>query len=280
MGLLDDFLTGYRGATGTANQALGEYFEDYKTWASRNKEMLPEVINKFGESLNQVANLPGADMVVPMPPVGALWSKTKPMLETIAQIRDKPIPTKHMELLQRLTEEFPQVTNAGLELGYKTSWGPPKYNIYPVGGWDMASNTGTIFLNRNATSTAPPGLSYGHEAVHAITGPMWEWLPQKFPTEPIHDVVQPVRAGMEGLAEGFSHGMLGLFNKQAEQGYWRRPYMGKTFNSLSPAHPASQAYVLGGDLGVDMGEHFARGGAIKPLEPTEALYNLLLRMGD
>lgn len=283
MGLWDDLSNLYQGATKPLNAeiksglgVLREYvYEPYQEWAKKNRDLLPNGINSFIDNVNKISEVPGSDYIMPgMAPVGLVWNKTKPILQRL----NPQIASKDLEVLERLSNEFPQIKKVELQVDPMadfSSWFMPLKEDVSTNSkmWSKNLDTGTIRLGQQPNiAIAPelpisPELAYAHEASHTLSGPLGYWVPQHYKALGLMDTAQPARAAMEGFAEGFSHGILNKFNKEARSGYWYPLY--------KRDNPAGEAFKSAGWLGRAFGEPFRKGAIIKPNEPTTELINLV-----
>jgi hypothetical protein len=240
---------------------LNRQAKDFASWVSESQ------VGKAVAQGAQAVQETGADYG--MPAIGALWGPTNKFLKKLSPGHYYNLNSTDKKALEALTESYPSVKAANLQYGVEDAYGIKE--LRSLQEHLAGQKPGYILLTdpQNYTNhplekvLSSPAISYAHEGGHALTGGSsdianWSKIPlmEGYP-----------KAGVEGFAEGFSHALMGKYNKNVLAPYWQ-DYK-KQFPDLK------DAYLKPGYLGVDVGESIRGGNVPNQQNIIEELISIL-----
>ena len=257
-------------ATSPFSQAVSEPLnQDIKRFADYvNESSVGKVVAQGAQAVQDS----GADYGVPV--VGAMWGPTRKLLKTLSPEHFQSLSAKDLQVLERATEAYPSVKNAGLQNFIEDAFhGPlsnPELKTYLEGkapGMIYLTEPQNYINHPMEKKLSSPAMSLLHEggAGHAVTGSSAEltsWGKFKEPNFTMYD--NPTRMAAEGFAEGGSHTAMNKYNKDVFAPYWQ-DY--KEYPS-----DLRDIYIKSGYLGADFGSDLRKG--LVP-DQSEAIYQLL-----
>lgn len=215
----------------------------------------------------------------------ASWQETFSKVGSLANRFRNAVPDrKALEALEAMTENYPSITKAKLDIGQSSLSSHYTQNVRDVYSSNMFAEglyPGKIVVNiphMVEGGSIPnwmyplertPWLSYAHEGPlgHALTSgslDIQHWL--RTEAGVANPMKEHARAAIEGFAEGGSHGILNKYNKDVFAPYW---------GSYKGIQPLEDIYTTAGSMGVDVGDMTRRGSLPNQREVISNLLSII-----